>query len=207
MLRSQSSSGTTLSTPLGGFGIVPHAEEVVLTIGLVALDVDDGIDGLLVDRHQAASGMAHGIEGTSLDEGLNEPLVAHRQADLVKEAEEIGGRAILLTRPDDLRDGVGTDIADSSQAEPDVLTDSGELQRGGVDVGRQDIDVLGPHVGQVHRHLVLVVTDAGQQGGSVLGRVIGLEIGRPVGDQSVTGSMGLVEGCLLYTSPSPTRPY
>ena len=126
--------------------------------------------------------MAHGIEGTSLDEGLNEPLVAHRQADLVKEAEEIGGRAILLTGPDDLRDGVGTDIADSSQAEPDVLTDSRELQRGGVDVGRQDIDVLGPHVGQVHRHLVLVVTDAGQQGGSVLGRVIGLEIGRPVGD-------------------------
>ena len=48
-------------------------------------------------------------------------------------------------------------------------------------------------VGEVDGHLVLVVTDRGQQRGHVLGREVRLEVGRPVGDKAVPGGVRLVE--------------
>ena len=171
-----------------------HAEQVVLTVGLVAFELGGGVDGLLVDRHETAPGMTHRVEGTSLDERLDESLVAHPQRHSVEELEEVLGRAVFLASGDDVVDGAGPDVADGPQAESDVLTDGRELQGGRVDVGWQHLDVLGAHVGEVQRHLVLVVTHTGEQGGTVLGWIVGLEVGRPVRDESVACGVGLVEG-------------
>ena len=80
------------------------------------------------------------------------------------------------------------------QPEADVGADRGEVRRRLVDVGRQHLDAHAPALGQVDRPLVLVVAHAGEQGGHVLGRVVGLEVGRPVGDQAVGGRVRLVDG-------------
>ena len=63
-----------------------------------------------------------------------------------------------------------------------------------VDVGRQDLDLHAPTLVEVDRHLVLVVLDGREERGHVLGRVVGLEVGRPVGDDAVGGGVRLVEG-------------
>ena len=117
-----------------------------MTVGLVALDVDDGVDGLPVDSHEPTSRVTHRVESASLNEGLDESLIAYCQADLIEEGEEIGGWTVLLPGANNLSYGIGPDISDGPQAEPNVLTDSGELKGGCVDVGRKDVDVLGAHV-------------------------------------------------------------
>ncbi len=50
-----------------------------------------------------------------------------------------------------------------------------------------------PAVGQVDGRLVLVVAHRGEQPGHVLGRIVGLEVGGPVGHQPVAGGVRLVE--------------
>src|ERR1039458_5300834 len=60
--------------------------------------------------------------------------------------------------------------------------------------GDEDLDAHGPALAQVHAHLVLVVLDAGEKASHVLDGVIGLEPGRPVGDQTVAEGMALAEG-------------
>jgi len=135
---------------MGGLVASPaHPEQVVLAVGLVALEVDDGVDGLLEDIHEPAPGMAHRVERPGLDERLDGPLVAHLQGHVVEELEEVVGRAVLVAGLDHLVDQVLVDVADRPQAEADVGPDGGEGQRGCVDVGRQHVDVLGPHVRQV----------------------------------------------------------
>src|SRR3712207_8727980 len=47
----------------------------------------------------------------------------------------------------------------------------------------RSLDAHPPALGQVDRPAVLVVADAGEQPGHVLRRVVGLEVGGPVGDQ------------------------
>ena len=69
----------------------------------------------------------------------------------------------------------------------------GEPGRRLVDVGRQHLDAHPAALGEVDRRLVLVVADAGEQRGHVLGRVVGLEVRGPVGDQPVAGGVRLVE--------------
>ena len=73
-----------------------------------------------------------------------------------------------------------------------VLVDD-EAVVGGVDVGRQHVD---PHLRAAvdeERHLVFGAHHRGDHRRHVLGRVVGLEVGGAVGDQPVTGGVGLVE--------------
>ena len=96
------------------------------------------------------------------------------------------------------------DALDGVQPEADVALHDHELVVGEVHVRRQDLD---PHrLGLVdeERDLVLGVHDRGDQRGHVLGGVVGLQPRRPVGDQRVTGGVGLVErvvGGLLVGRP------
>ena len=62
-----------------------------------------------------------------------------------------------------------------------------------VDIRRQHRDSQSAAIRQVHRGLVLVVTDRGEQTCHVLGRIVGLEIGGPERHQPVPGSVRLVE--------------
>ena len=68
-----------------------------------------------------------------------------------------------------------------------------EIGAGHVDVGYQNFDPLGPALGQVNARLVLVVFDAREQGGQVLGRVVGLEPGGLVADEGVAEGVAPVE--------------
>ena len=96
--------------------------------------------------------------------------------------------------PDDRVDDVVPDVAHRGQAEADVGADGGEVPGRLVDVRRQHLDAHPAALGQVDRPAVLVVADAGEQAGHVLGRVVGLEVRRPVRDQPVGRRVRLVEG-------------
>ena len=88
---------------------------------------------------------------------------------------------------------IGADVAHRTQPVADVGTDRGEVQARFVDVRRQHGDAQLAAVGQVDRGLVLVVAHRGEQAGHVLGRVVRLEVRRPVGHHPVAGGVRLVE--------------
>ena len=169
-------------------------EKVELAVFLVLLEFDDRVDGILVDGHQRPPGVAQFVEPAGLDQRLDHPLVAHQQGRLVEEVLEVLG----LAHPGPFRgprgDHLVADVADGPQPETDVLADRGEGDLGGVDVGRQDVDPHAPALRQVTGGLVLVVADRLQQRRHVLGRVVRLQVGSPVGDHPVGGRVGLVEG-------------
>ena len=129
----------------------------------------------------------------ALDQRLDDALVAGDRVDLAEEVGEVGERAALGAGPDDRLDDVAADVADRGQPESDVGAGRGEVRVGGVDVGRQDLHAHAPALVEVERALVLVVADRGEQRRHVLGRVVRLEVGGPVGHQAVPGRVRLVE--------------
>ena len=64
------------------------AEQRVLADRLVALDVDHGVDGLLVDHQQAAARGAERVERAGLDQRLDHALVADVDRNLAQEVGE-----------------------------------------------------------------------------------------------------------------------
>ena len=168
--------------------------EAVLAVLRVALDVDDRVDGGLEDAHQRAAGVTELVEGTGLDQRLDDALVAHQQRRLVEEIAEVGGRAEPVALVDPGVDHLVADVAHGAEAEADVVPDGRERHVGRVDVGRQHLDAHVTALGEVERRLVLVVAHRLQQRRHVLDGVVGLQPGRPVGDEAVGGGVGLVEG-------------
>ena len=156
--------------------------------------------------------MAEGVEGPGLDQRLDGPLVEHHRVDPGAEVVEVGERAALLPLGDDALDQALADIADGRQPEWDhrsgrtaasatstgrladsCTADGGELRARDVDVGDQHVDAPGPALGQVDGGLVLVILDAGEQRGQVLGRVVGLQPGGLVADEAVAEGVAAVE--------------
>ena len=86
------------------------------------------------------------------------------------------------------------DVLDRVEAEADRLAGDDEAVVGGVDVGRQHLDAHLLAAVDEERHLVLGRHHRGDHRRHVLGRVVGLQVGGAVGDQRVTGRVGLVEG-------------
>lgn len=102
---------------------------------------------------------------------------------------------LRLAAPDDRLDDVRPDVPHGGEAEEDdVVALGGEVRLGLVDVGREDLDAHAAALVEVDRRLVLVVLDGRQQRRHVLGRVVGLQVRRPVRHQAVRGGVGLVEG-------------
>ena len=120
-----------------------------------------------------------------------------------KSHSDVNGPVLLAGALDRLHRGVA-DALHGVQAEADVAVDDHELVVGLVDVRRQDLDPHALRLVDEERHLVLGVHHRGDQRGHVLGRVVGLQPRRPVGDQRVAGGVGLVErvvGRLLVGRP------
>lgn len=124
--------------------------------------------------------MLQGVEGAGLDQGLHSSFVQCGQVGLVEEVGEGSEFPFPAAGVDDGLDDVVADVAYGPQPEPYVVADGGELGDGLVHVGLEDPDAVLAGVGKVDRGLVLVVADRGEQGGHVLGRVVGLEVGGPV---------------------------
>ena len=122
-----------------------------------------------------------------------------------KSHSESNGPSFSRARLDRL-DGREADALHGVEPEADVALDDDELVVGQVDVRRQDLDAHLLAAGDEERDLVLGVHHRGDQRGHVLGRVVGLQPGRAVGDQRVTGGVRLVErvvGGLLVRLPEP----
>ena len=128
-------------------------------------------------------------------------LIRHSIARLLTAREstrsqksQIEAIARVLAGPQDRLDRRVADVLDRVEAEADRLLGDDEAVVGGVDVGRQHVD---PHLLAAvdeERDLVLGVHHRGDHRRHVLGRVVGLQVGGPVGDQPVAGGVGLVEG-------------
>ena len=172
-----------------------RAEQVELADRLVALGVDERVDGLVVHRDQPAARLAERVERAGLDQRLDGALVADHRVDLAQEVVEVGEAALLLARGDDRRRRrCAPTLRTAARPKRMSAPTRGEVGVGLVDVGRQHLDAHPAALVEVDRRLVLVVADAGEQRGHVLGRVVRLEVGRPVGDQAVAGGVRLVEG-------------
>ena len=137
--------------------------------------------------------MTQGIKGTTLNERFRDALIARQGINLVEVVGEVAERALFLAGGHDRFHHLVTDIADSAQAKADVLTDRLEIQRGLIDIRGEHLDTQVAAVRQVDRGLVLIVRHRGQQCRHVLGGVVGLEVGGPVGHQAIAGGVGLVE--------------
>jgi hypothetical protein len=94
----------------------------------------------------------------------------------------------------DLVDDRVPDVAHGTEAESDVVADGGEEADRLVDVWGEHLDAHAAALVEIDRQLVLRVGDACEEGRHVLGRIVRLEIRRPVGDHTVRGGMRLVEG-------------
>ncbi|CAB5018750.1 unannotated protein [freshwater metagenome] len=177
----------------GGLGL-GVGEQVELANRLGALSFDHGVDGVGVHRDQTSTSVAQRVEGASLDQRLDHPLIAHADLDLGQEVGEVDIASLGGPGGNERLDHPLAHVAHGRQPEPDVGAHRGEVGLGLVDVGREHLDSHATALSEVDRRLVLIVFGAGEQGRHVLSRVVGLEVGGPVRHQPVTGGVGLVEG-------------
>ena len=123
--------------------------------------------------------------------------VRQAQVDPRAEVDEGPERAAVLARRDDRLDRALPDVLDREQPEPDRVALDGELEVAGVDVRREDRDAEPAALGDGGRDLLLVRAERRQDAGHVLDGVVGLQVGRLVGDEAVAGRVGLVEAVPL----------
>ena len=98
---------------------------------------------------------------------------------------------------DDRLDGALADVLDGQQPEADGVALDGEVEVAEADVRAEDLDAQAAALGDGAGDLLGVVAEGGQHAGHVLDRVVGLEVGRLVGDEAVAGGVGLVEAVAL----------
>ena len=106
---------------------------------------------------------------------------------------EVLEAALASTRRDQCLNDIRTDIADSGEAEPDVGAARGEVHIGVVDIRWKHLDAHAPTFIEIDRGAILVITDAGEQGSHVLGRIVGLEVCGPIRHQAVAGCVRFIE--------------
>ena len=172
--------------------------------------------GARVDHHvgdgEKLLAPAKTVQRPDLDQAFQHAPVDLAQVDALAKVVEAGKGPALLAGADDLCYCACADVLDRAHAKTDRavaqgahglgtrlaagLGDAvldGKVEVAGVDVGRQDGDAQAAALGQEHGHLVRVVALDGQQGGHVLDRVLGLEVGRLAGDHGIVGGVGLVK--------------
>ena len=141
---------------------------------------------------------AQRVEGAGLDQALHDLAVEDLGVVLEEEVEGRLEAAGPLPGRDELLDGRLADALDRGQAEADVAALDREAEVARVDVGRQDLDAhlvaLADVLDDLGRRPALGFR--GQQGGHEVDRVVGLEVGRLVGQEGVGGAVGLVEAVL-----------
>ena len=144
-------------------------------------------------EHPEAGG-AGGVEGAAADEALQGALVDLGLVDAAAEVPDRLERAARVARREDRGHGVLPHALHRRQAEADLRSPRHrEVGAAHVDVRRQHREAHVGAGGHVERHAVLRVHHRAEQRGHVLGRVVRLEVGGPVGEQRVAGGVALVE--------------
>ncbi len=138
------------------------------------------------------------VEGACLHEALQQPLVQHALVEPFGEVEQVLEGAVGLSLLGEARHRLLADALDGRQRIPDRLLAvrgllDGELGRGLVHVGRQQLDIDLVEVAAIAVELFHVAHVEGHRGGEELDRMVGLEIGGLVADQRVSCGVGLVE--------------
>ncbi len=164
-------------------GVVEHVEERYLACGAVFLTLGGGIDdvgrvGLVHKAHHLLAGVAAGVEGAGLDEGLDDAAPhlggVHAVHEVMERLEGAASGALL-------KDHLGrafAHAADAGQTKAHAFVGGGELGAGLIDVWRQDVDALRAAGADVVDDLLGFARIAGEHGGHVLAGVVGLEPGR-----------------------------
>ena len=152
-----------------------------------------GIDGVLVNQHEALARLLEIIKGTGLNQRLGHAFGTRCQIDLVKVITKGRKRPLCLARSNDGFDDFRAHIADSAHAEANILAHSLEVLFGFIDRGRQNVNAQVAAIRQVDGGLILLIAHRGQQRCHVFRCVIGLEVGRPERDQPVARGVGLVK--------------
>ena len=133
------------------------------------------------------------VESPALHQALDRPLVDRPRVDAVAEIPDRLELAARLTRADDRLHRRVPDVLDRVEAEADRVARDDEPVIGGVDVRRHHVDPHRLAAVDEERHLVLGRHDRRDHRGHVLGRVVRLQVGGPVGDQRVARGVGPVE--------------
>src|SRR6266540_7449901 len=107
--------------------------------------------------------MTERVEGARLDQRFHDTLVARGDLNLVEKVGERREVSLSTSGRGNRSDHAGADVSDGAEAEPDVRADRGEGPVRLVDIRGEDLDAELAALGQVDRHLVLVVTHRGQQ--------------------------------------------
>ena len=137
--------------------------------------------------HQALARVPERVERAGLDQRLDDPLVAHVDRDLAQEIGEAGEGALGGPRRDDRLHHAAPTLRTAAMPNRMSLPTGVNIAVDSVHVRGQHPDAHPAAFVQVQRGLVLVAGHRGEQAGHVLGRVVGLEVGGPVGDQPVAG--------------------
>ena len=164
----------------------------------VALGGGGGGDDLLEPGEHAGAGFTGPIERAGFDEVFEDALVDDLGIEAGREVIERGEGAVGFAFVDGSGHRTLTDVLDGSQSVADALHAGGRNFRGEaqlrcVEIRRQDIDAHAVTLANEDADLVGVVDFVRKQRGHELDRVVGLEIGRPIGNVAVAGGVGLVE--------------
>ncbi len=157
-----------------------------------------GLHGPLDDGHQLRTAGAQRIERAGLDQRFDRAAADLLGVDPFAKIEQAAERSVLCARADDGRRGRLAAALDRAQPDVDFAVGHGEVAVRTIDVGRQRLDVHPAAIFQMLDQRVLLLEVAAgdvarEQGRHELDRIVGLEIGRHVGDQGVGGRMALVE--------------
>ncbi|CKO51440.1 Uncharacterised protein [Mycobacterium tuberculosis] len=173
----------------GAGPIIIAAEEIELPQCLGLLGAQHRVHRIAVHQEKTLAGMPQRVERTRLDQRFGHLLVARRDVDLVQVVRKVGELALVVAGLEQRAHDISANVAHRAQPVADVLADRCEVQARFVDVGREHGDAELAAVGQINRGLVFIVADRRQQTGHVLGGIVGLEVGRPVGHHAVAGGM------------------
>ena len=179
---------------LGLFGHERHEREAAVVFLGGPLLADGG--GLVEAGHEPGPGAAEAVAGPALDEVFDDALGEFAHVHPAGEIQQRGEGPAGLAFDHDFGHGVAADVFDGGQAVEDPVVLDGKVRVAGVDVGRQQFEVVVAAGGDVLQELVLVFHVRGHQRRHEGHRVMGLEVGRVVGDQGVGGAVGLVEAVL-----------
>ena len=156
--------------------------------------VDDVLGVVLVDEvHELHTGVARGVEGACLDEGLDHAAVCLGAVHALAEVVEVLEGAVGVSLGHDALANALAHAADAGEAKAHALGGCREVLSGLVDIGRQHLDALATAARDVVHDLVGLAHVGRENRGHVLAREVRLEP-RSLHDQDgVAGGVGLVE--------------
>ena len=178
--------------------VIGHREKIELTFSLFASARNSVVDDAIEVSEQTLSGIAHGIETTSLDERLKGSLVENADIDAIAEIEEVLEGTVFVALSQHETNKALADVSNCGHAECDCASAIGLVERDevayrNVDVRNEDLDAHLSTFVEVDGGFVEIIFDAGEKCSEVFDRIMRLEIGGLIRDEPVSVTVALIE--------------